>query len=247
MSERDQEGFLERWARLKQRSRAALGGRLTGDGRVRADDEEVAAGQDRLAPSHGAAAPDADCDSDPAEPRRLTREDFADVDFEALDFNSDYGRFMQAGVPDDVRNEALRKLWVSDPVLANLDGLDDYCDDYTDAAVVPKGLLKTAYKFGRGFLSDKEVAEWEALGRPEVPDGEEAIAAREGPQPDAASTSVAAEGADAPAEQATSATVADADRGKPAPASAAADLANDASGETGQPGQPIETDGSKHA
>ena len=241
MGERDQEGFLERWARLKQRSRDAPSRHLPGDGRARADDEEVAAGQDRLAPTHGAAAPDTDCDSDPVEPRMLTREDFADVDFEALDFNSDYGRFMQAGVPDDVRNEALRKLWVSDPVLANLDGLDDYCDDYTDAAVVPKGLLKTAYKFGRGFLSDKEVAEWEALGRPEVPDSEEAIAAREGLHPDAAATSGDGEGADAPAEEAPAATVADADCGKPAPASAFAD---DASGEAGQP---MGTDGSKHA
>lgn len=101
------------------------------------------------------------------QPALLTEADFADVDFEALNFQSDYKRFMAPGVPAHIRNRALRKLWVSDPVLANLDGLDDYIDDYTDAAVaVPTGLLKTAHKIGRGFLSDDEVAEWERLGKP---------------------------------------------------------------------------------
>ncbi|MEO1207614.1 MAG: DUF3306 domain-containing protein [Pseudomonadota bacterium] len=96
--------------------------------------------------------------------------DVESIDFEALDFESDYERFMDHGVNDETRNKALRKLWVSNPVLANIDGLDDYCEDYTDAAVcLPKGVMKTAYQFGRGFLNDQEVAEWEALGKPVDP------------------------------------------------------------------------------
>jgi hypothetical protein len=47
------------------------------------------------------------------------------------------------------------------------DALNDYMGDYTDAAVsVPANLLRTAYKVGRGFLDDSEVAAWEDLGRP---------------------------------------------------------------------------------
>ena len=39
--------------------------------------------------------------------------------------------------------------------------------DYTDAAVaVPAGTLKTAYRIGKGFLTDEEVAVWEKLGHP---------------------------------------------------------------------------------
>jgi hypothetical protein len=159
MSERDQEGFLGRWARLKRQAR-------TGEAEAAADEgvrEEAAAdkGEEREV-----AILDAPAGEAPERPRPLTREDFSDVDFDALDFNSDYRRFMAAGVPDDVRNQALRKLWASDPVLTMHDGLDDYCGDYTDAATVPAGVVKTAYRVGKGFLSDAEVAEWEKLGKP---------------------------------------------------------------------------------
>lgn len=99
------------------------------------------------------------------------KKDFADFDFEQLDYESDYKQFMGSDVTSEARHKALRKLWVSNPVLANMDGLDDYCEDYTDAAVcLPKGMMKTAYQYGRGFLNDEEVAEWEALGKePEQP------------------------------------------------------------------------------
>jgi hypothetical protein len=49
--------------------------------------------------------------------RELTEADFADVDFEALDAKSDYARFLQPGVPASIKHKALRKLWLSDPVL----------------------------------------------------------------------------------------------------------------------------------
>jgi putative acetyltransferase len=70
-------------------------------------------------------------------------------------------------VPESIKQKALRKLWVSDPVFTTPDPFQDYLGDYTDAAVaVPAGTLKTAYRVGKGFLSDEEVAEWEALGKP---------------------------------------------------------------------------------
>ncbi len=89
----------------------------------------------------------------------LTEADFADVDFEALDAASDYGRFVRSNVPDVIRNRALARLWTSDPVFAGADPIHDYHGDFTDAAVAVKDGLQTAYRVGIGFLTDEEVAE----------------------------------------------------------------------------------------
>jgi hypothetical protein len=51
-------------------------------------------------------------------------------DIETLDKDSDYTGFLQEGVPDALKNMALRKLWLSDPIFANLDGLNDYDEDF---------------------------------------------------------------------------------------------------------------------
>jgi hypothetical protein len=48
-----------------------------------------------------------------------------------LDAQSDFTPFMRAGVPPALRNQALRLLWRLDPALANLDGLNDYDEDFT--------------------------------------------------------------------------------------------------------------------
>lgn len=174
MSAEDKEGFVSRWARMKQQARSAeaepSAGEALGDRALAAE----AAAEPNGAATVGAASDEAEELSRP-----LTREDFADIDFDALDFNSDYRRFMGARVPDDVRNEALRKLWASDPVLTTHDGLDDYCGDYTDAATVPAGIVKTAYRVGKGFLSDAEAAEWEKLGKPPAEEEAQRVASAE--------------------------------------------------------------------
>src|SRR5262245_58979566 len=75
---------------------------------------------------------------------------------------------------------------MSDAVFTTPDPFQDYLGDYTDAAVaVPAGTLKTAYRIGKGFLSDEELAEWEKLGKPTEGDA-------------TASAAPAAVGADAP-------------------------------------------------
>lgn len=63
----------------------------------------------------------------------------------------DFSPFLQPQIPERLRRRALRKLWRSNPVLANLDGLNDYEDDYTDAATSVQN-LKTAYQVGKGFV-----------------------------------------------------------------------------------------------
>jgi hypothetical protein len=50
---------------------------------------------------------------------------------ESLGPNSDYSMFMRKGVPEDLRMKALRRMWLTDPVLAGPEVLDMYAWDYT--------------------------------------------------------------------------------------------------------------------
>jgi Protein of unknown function (DUF3306) len=74
---------------------------------------------------------------------------------EELTFQSDYTVFMAKNVPEALRRAALRKLWVSDPVLANLDGLNDYCEDF-NLVDTPITLAQTSYRVGKGYLDEIE-------------------------------------------------------------------------------------------
>jgi putative acetyltransferase len=183
----DEEPFLKRWSRRKIEAK---------DGPEAADpkpasDADARALDDRSSPEQSPSAPG----DEPQEKRELTEADFADVDFEALDYNSDYSRFTAPGVPEAIKNRALQKLWASDAVFTTPDPFQDYLHDYTDAAVaVPPGTLKTAYRIGKGFLTDEEVAEWEKLGHP----AETEVAAKPLAPDPGLSVSVAAEPADQP-------------------------------------------------
>ena len=68
---------------------------------------------------------------------------------------ADFKPYLRPGVPARLRTAALRRLWRSNPVLANLDGLVDYGEDFTDAARVGDR-LQTAYQVGRGFARKLE-------------------------------------------------------------------------------------------
>ncbi|TYC48245.1 DUF3306 domain-containing protein [Rhodobacterales bacterium] len=72
-------------------------------------------------------------------------------DPDTMTMEDDFKRFLVKTVPERLRRRALRRLWISNPVLANLDGLNDYDEDFTDIAV-PEGGVRTAYQVGRGFL-----------------------------------------------------------------------------------------------
>ena len=96
---------------------------------------------------------------------------FSDQEIDALDFHSDYKRVMAAGVPDALRNRALQKLWTSNPVISTPDELDDYLEDFSEAAMaVPAELLRSAYQVGRGLLTPDEIAA-RSDGETSQPDG----------------------------------------------------------------------------
>lgn len=178
MSEGDERSFLNRWSQRKARARQGTPDHAEAPapvkaGRMRTDrptadlDAKARAASD---PNQGGANGDLTNEGQTnggeatvAQDQAPSMEDIVNTDFEALTYDSDYTRFMGADVPEGVRRKALRKLWASDPILANIDGLDDYCEDFSDAVWVDP-TMTTDYKIGQGFLTDEEVAEWDALG-----------------------------------------------------------------------------------
>ncbi|MEP0522229.1 MAG: DUF3306 domain-containing protein [Hyphomicrobiales bacterium] len=106
-----------------------------------------------------------------ADEKQLTEEQIAELsdeeileelglpDPDTMQAGDDFKSFMEKTVPARIRNRALRKLWLSNPALANVDMLVDYGEDFTDAAtVVPD--MKTAYEVGKGIAKRfEEMAE----------------------------------------------------------------------------------------
>ena len=127
--ERERGAFLERWSRLKSQNGA---------------EEDAGADVAREAAAGVEEEPD-------------IPEDLKDFDAEALDAETaDFSRFVKDDVPQDIQRMALRKLWESDGALANLDGLNDYDEDFT-----PAGVAVAAADFMR------RAAEW--LGQESAP------------------------------------------------------------------------------
>ncbi len=102
----------------------------------------------------------------------------------------DFSAFLRGAVPARIRNRALRRLWLTDPVFANLDGLNDYDQDFTDAATVMPA-LKTAYRVGRGLLSDEPATPQEVAAEAQPQSTGASAAAVE--RPDQADDPLAAE------------------------------------------------------
>ena len=70
-------------------------------------------------------------------------------DPDSMKAGDDFSAFMKQAIPDRIRRRALRVLWGSNPILANLDELVDYGEDFTDAATVMEN-MPTIYKVGKG-------------------------------------------------------------------------------------------------
>jgi len=73
-------------------------------------------------------------------------------DPETLKLGDNVVGFMDGRVPDRIRHKALRAFWKTNPLLANIDGLDEYCDDYTDAVMCIEN-MQTIYEVGKGYAS----------------------------------------------------------------------------------------------
>jgi len=148
------ENFLSRWSRLKQQERKAAS-EQAGDAKAPAP---VAPAEDQTKP----------------ETEKL---ELPSID--SLTKDSDFTVFMKAGVPDALRNRALRKLWETNPALYAHDGLTDYAEDYGKLMREGEKFAETAYKVGRGFLEKGELP-WEKdeaeAGKNAVPGGDQSAA-----------------------------------------------------------------------
>jgi hypothetical protein len=141
--------FLTRWSRRKRTAK---------------DEAETPPAED--------VAPEAAAPEDAAHP------DEAEIvaklpDIDSLEESSDFTVFLQDGVPEALRRRALRKLWRLNPVFANLDGLNDYDEDYT-LATSALTAVKTVYKVGKGMISEDD--EEPKPSAPETPEEPSAVA-----------------------------------------------------------------------
>lgn len=93
---------------------------------------------------------------------------------ESLTKDSDYTPFFRPDVPQALRNEALQKLYRSDPVFANLDGLVEYGEDFGEAFRIP-GVVATVYRVLQGMPGGE--AEEAAEAQPAAADGDSAAEA----------------------------------------------------------------------
>jgi hypothetical protein len=142
MTGRDDETFLERWLRRKSGATVEDEGEpepgadaradgAAGEGAEEAADSEFteAASPTSRRPAQDQVAEAGSEEDEAAQPERpVTDADLPDL--ADLDEDSDYSMFMAAGVSPDKRRAALRQLFRS-PKFNVIDGLDDYCEDYT--------------------------------------------------------------------------------------------------------------------
>ncbi|MFW2589413.1 DUF3306 domain-containing protein [Sagittula sp. SSi028] len=72
-------------------------------------------------------------------------------DPDEMDSPEEVQALLRTALPQRLKTRALRRLWRLNPVLANLDGLVEYGEDYTDAALVVEG-MQTVYQVGKGMF-----------------------------------------------------------------------------------------------
>jgi hypothetical protein len=169
-----EERFYSRWARLKtehgkapdKSSRRAFAPVIE---EMPAEPMPAPTPEDNTEPAPPLAKTPADQET--PEPTRDGEETTPELPaVESLDYDSDYSGFMSEGVSDELRNLALRRLWRSNPVLANLDGLNDYDEDFTFTKTA-LGTVQSAYKalggYGRREEEEEEVESVNQTAPPE--------------------------------------------------------------------------------
>lgn len=153
-SEDGEGGFLSRWSRRKRAAEQELEPEI----------EEIES-----------AALDAEAEAklvedevdEEAETNRMAAEA---IDIDSLQYEDDFKLFFKRGVPTALKNRALRQLWRSNPILANLDGLNDYDENFADPS---QNVYKSLWQAGRGFLTEAEQKAQYTSGR--LVDEQEAV------------------------------------------------------------------------
>jgi len=155
----DDQGFLQRWSARKMDARAGT---------------DVDAPQIDDAPGGSDVVGDQSDEGEEAAAVVAPPPDMSHLpDVDTLDAESDYTGFLGENVPADLAKMAMRKLWRSDPVLANIDGLNDYDEDFSMVGMVSE-VVKTAYQVGKGYVAADDEVDAESEGEiDETNDGDE--------------------------------------------------------------------------
>jgi hypothetical protein len=138
MAAEDDSNFFSRWSRRKVQVRT--GEPLSAEPPVKS----VAPVAVVVAPPVAVPVAPPQHDAPVEQPPTLTLEDVA-----RLTPESDYSSFVARGVPSDVRNAAVKKLF-TDPHYNVMDGLDIYIDDYSQPS--PLSAAEMARMVGAQFL-----------------------------------------------------------------------------------------------
>ncbi|MDF1606838.1 DUF3306 domain-containing protein [Hoeflea sp. YIM 152468] len=141
----DKDGFLARWSRRKQAQQS--------NPDDDPDDDASVVEPDALDQEQHEA------ERAEAEANRLAAEA---VELDEVEYGFDFSIFLKRGVPDLLRKKALRKFFNSSPVLANLDGLNDYDEDYNNPL---HKVYKSTWDVARGFLTESEKILQQTTGR----------------------------------------------------------------------------------
>ncbi|MDV7340229.1 DUF3306 domain-containing protein [Terasakiella sp. A23] len=148
------QGFLSRWSQRKQ------------DAKTAPAPEPVVVAEEAPVENIPVVA-----NEEPVQEEALTVEQEAMIadlpDVETLTPESDFSAFMQTGVPEELKRLALRKLWRSNPIFANLDGLNDYDEDFTIIQPLAEGVAEELQKLM------KENSRTEPVEEEETAEGEE--------------------------------------------------------------------------
>lgn len=195
MASSERDGPFRRWSRLKRqgrerdRARPKRGGAAPAEAsgaraeattaapRQDTGDSAVAGGSD-----HGEAAKEV---SSPEAAEGLPP-------IESLTQDSDFTQFLRAGVPDALKQAALRKLWRIDPMFLKQEELHDCFGDYANMPLITE--KDTSYRVGKGFLDAIEEVAKETVageGTPSAASGDGEQLAADSP-PDAKAAADAA-------------------------------------------------------
>lgn len=134
------ESRFERWSRLKAEARV----------------EEQVEKQDVVVEAAADEADELAVNETLSDDEILAKYELPNPDVSEL--GMDVKGFMRKEIPEALRRRALRSLWRSNPVLAVLDGLNDYDEDFNTVKTGAEG-VKTLYQVGKGMFDKVKRAE----------------------------------------------------------------------------------------
>jgi len=136
--EKPQGGLLSRWSARK----TAVAQSETAEAEARIEAKRLEEAQPEI-------------EAQEAENRKIAEA----IDIDVADYETDFTPFLKDGVPAALRRRAMRAMWRTNPILANVDGLNDYDEDFR----IVEGAfetVKSTWEVGRGYAGKaKEVSQ----------------------------------------------------------------------------------------